>query len=54
MKRVFNGKSFQAWNNGLGYPKKTAEGIVKGLRKTGFLARLTKEKNGWVIWYRRR
>lgn len=54
MKKVISNKNYQAWNGGRGYPKKMAQDIAKGLRTQGYLVRVTKEKHGSVIWYRKK
>jgi phage replication-related protein YjqB (UPF0714/DUF867 family) len=54
MKKVINGKNYQAWNGGRGYPKKMAQDLARGLRTQGYSVRVTQEKHGSVIWYRRK
>lgn len=54
MKKIINGKTYQPWRDGNGYPKREAQAVAKGLRTQGYSVRITKEKHGWVIWYRRK
>lgn len=52
LERIFGGKRYE--NESGPTTKQKAQTLAKSLRNKGYLARVTKESNGFAVWSRRK